>query len=90
MDDVNNSDEYKKAVIIGSCSATIPIIICLSVVLRKCKSHRKSGKRCHHKSTYILNRPKDKEESSSYDTIEVEESYDPDLYENTITHNYIA
>ena len=83
-DNVNIFDEYKTVVIIGSCGITIPIITFLSVVFRKYRSHKKRHeKRDHHKSSYMCNRPNDLVESTTYDTIEVEENYDTDLYINT-------
>lgn len=75
--------EDKTAVIIGSCSMTILIIIFLSIFVWKYRSAKKRRERSHHKSTYMLNRPHDIEEGITYDTIEDEEGYDPDIYVNT-------
>ena len=82
-DDVNNTYEYKMAVIFGSCSTTIPIIIFLSVCLLKYKWTKKRVKGDHHKTAYMCNRANDLVESTNYDSIEVEEGYDPELYINT-------
>lgn len=83
-DDVNIFDEYKTVVIIGSCGITIPMIVFLSVVFRKYRSHKNRHENSdRHKSSYMWNRPNDLVESTTYDTIETEESYDPDLYINT-------
>ena len=83
-DDVKIFDEYKTAVIIGSCSITIPIIILLSVIFRKYRSYKTRHENSdRHKSSYMWNRPNDLVDNTTYDTIEVEESYDPDLYINT-------
>ena len=83
LDDVNRFDEYKTTVIIGSCSMTILIIIFLSVFIWKYRSTANRMERDHHKSSYMWNRRNDLVESTTYDTIEVEESFDPDLYINT-------